>query len=109
MHNVKPAEYDSDAIFKSDENFKIRYAVWLPNKNSIVFNSNGGEGNMPNQSIFTNETISLATCTLNAPKGYYFAGWSSSPDGEVEYNDCSNITSNGESVINLYAIWKPID
>ena len=103
------AEYDSDAIFKSDGNSKILYAVWLPNKNSIVFNNNGGEGNMPNQSIFTNETISLATCTLNAPKGYYFAGWSSSPDGEVEYNDCSNITSNGESVINLYAIWKPID
>ncbi|MDD7617037.1 MAG: InlB B-repeat-containing protein [Candidatus Enterosoma sp.] len=102
------AEYDSDAIFKSDGNSKTLYAVWLPNKNSIVFNNNGGEGNMTNQSIFTNETVSLVTCTFNAPKGHYFAGWSSSPDGEVEYNDCSNITSNGESVINLYAIWKPI-
>lgn len=99
---------DADTITMFSNNVTF-YAVWIPNENSIVFNGNGGKGSMDNQSIYTNTTVSLATCVFMAPEGYYFAGWSSSPDGEVEYNDCSNITSNGESIINLYAIWKPID
>lgn len=104
--DITYSDEDTITMFSNDVTF---YAVWIPNENSIVFNGNGGKGSMDNQSIYTNTTVSLAACVFMAPEGYFFAGWSSSPDGEVEYNDCSNITSNGESVINLYAIWKPID
>lgn len=82
--------------------------VWEPNENSIKFNANGGSGTMDDQHIGTDNTVTLSACTFTAPEGYYFAGWSSSSDGEVKYNDCANITSNGTSVINLYAVWKPI-
>ncbi|GEM_PF-6637523 len=98
---------DEDVLTMPSKNIAL-YAVWEPNQNSIVFNANGGEGNMENQSIHTNETITLAACSFMAPKGYYFAGWSSSPNGEVEYNDCSYITSDGKSVVNLYAVWESI-
>lgn len=103
--NITYSDEDTITMFSNDVTF---YAVWIPNENSIVFNGNGGKGSMDNQSIYTNTTVSLAACVFMAPEGYFFAGWSSSPDGEVEYNDCSNITSNGASIINLYAIWKPI-
>lgn len=103
--NITYSDEDTITMFSNDVTF---YAVWIPNENSIVFNGNGGKGSMDNQSIYTNTTVSLAACVFMAPEGYFFAGWSSSPDGEVEYNDCSNITSNGASIINLYAIWKHI-
>lgn len=101
-------EYKPKGTFTSNGDPKTLYAIWEPNENSIVFNGNGGEGDMETQSIKTNETVTLKTCSFIAPKGCYFAGWSLSPNGEVEYTDCSNITSDGTSVINLYAVWKPI-
>ena len=101
-------EYKPKGTFTSNGDPKTLYAIWEPNENSIVFNGNGGEGDMETQSIKTNETVTLKTCSFIAPKGCYFAGWSLSPNGEVEYTDCSNMTSDGTSVINLYAVWKPI-
>lgn len=83
--------------------------LWEPNENSIKFNANGGFGKMEDQRIDTDNTIPLNACSFTAPNGYYFVGWAFSPDGEVEYNDCSKIISNGTSVINLYAIWKTIE
>lgn len=101
-------EYEPNDTFTSNGDPKTLYAIWESNENSIVFNNNGGEGDMETQSVKTNETVTLKTCSFTAPKGCYFAGWSLSPNGEIEYTDCSNITSDGTSVINLYAVWKPI-
>ena len=83
------------------------YAIWSPLTNTIIFNENGGSGTMSNQSIKTDETLALNKCTYEAPAGYYFAGWSTSPTGTVEYSDCDNYTSGTAPTYNLYAIWNP--
>lgn len=74
---------------------------------TVVFNSNGGTGTMPNQSFNVNETKTLSTNTLSK-SGYIFLGWSTSVDGDVVYTDgesVTNITNSGET-ITLYAVWE---
>ena len=100
--------YGKTDNYVSNGNDATLYAIWNPNINNIVFNSNGGTGQMDNQSIHTDEEVTLTSCEFTAPSGYYFAGWALSPNGEIQYYDCSNISSNGLSVINLYAVWKEI-
>lgn len=85
------------------------YAIWEPNENKIIFNANGGMGTMENQIISTGNEEKLYLCTLEAPDGYYFAGWSTSPDGEVEYYDGDNFAMGAKSIYYLYAIWRPIE
>lgn len=99
---------DGDTINCGITSITNLYAVWEPNVNHIVFNANGGSGSMANQEICTDETTSLKKCSFVAPLGYYFAGWSLTPNGPIEYYDVSDITSNGASTINLYAVWNKI-
>ena len=82
------------------------YAVWEQNTNQIVFNANGGSGSMANQEGLTNSTVTLNQCMFVAPTGYYFAGWSESPDGDADYLDCSSFPVGTNSVYNLYAVWE---
>ena len=84
------------------------YAQWEPNENSVVFNANGGSGAMSSQKVKTDETVTLTKCAFTAPSGRYFAGWATSPDGEVKYYDCDSYTGGTSSVYNLYAVWEEL-
>jgi len=78
-----------------------------PKTYTIAYNSNGGVGSV-NDSICAVGSF----CTLEAnsytKQGYNFAGWSTSPTGEVIYanrEDVKNLTSGGKKIV-LYAVWK---
>ena len=93
----------SSAKFESDTTL---YAQWLQEV-TITFDKNGGTGVMPVQKVGKG----LAT-NLDANKfshtDRYFAGWSSTAAGSVEYADKASVTLTADKT--LYAIWsdKPI-
>lgn len=82
------------------------YAIWEANLNEIVFNANGGEGEMDNQKIATDATVALNEC-LFTKKGYTFAGWGTTANGEVNYSDKADYMMGTNAQYNLYAIWTP--
>ena len=84
------------------------YAIWEANLNEIVFNANGGEGEMDNQKIATDATVALNEC-LYTKKGYTFAGWGTTANGEVNYSDKADYMMGTNAQYILYAIWTPND
>ncbi len=96
---------DAYSVYTSSETF---YAAWIPNENTIVFNVNGGEGTMDVQKIPTGTTRNLTACNFTRD-GYIFAGWSTEPNGTVEYNDAASYTMGTTSENTLYAIWSKND
>ena len=80
------------------------YAVWQANPYNVVFNANGGNGEMANQVINFDATNALNTNTFTRP-GYTFTGWNTSADGSGHaYSDCHSFTMINEGVT-LYAQW----
>ena len=100
---------DTQSIEMGTESFTL-YAVWKAKINTIRFDANGGSGKAFSQDVATDETRALIkntyTCTKN---GYAFAGWATTPDGAVVYEDQASYTMGAEPSYTLYAVWKPID
>jgi uncharacterized repeat protein (TIGR02543 family) len=85
------------------------YGSWKANSYKVVFDANGGEGKMENQT-FTYDKAQTLTANSFTRKGYTFAGWSLEADGNVKYADqakVTNLASSGE--VTLYAQWKAGD
>lgn len=85
------------------------YAQWTPNAYTISFNNNTGTGTMQNQSATYDVQTTLTTNTFTKT-GYTFAGWSTTQNGSVEYNDgesVSNLVSTNNGNIELFAVWTP--
>lgn len=70
---------------------------------SILFDSNGGEGNMAAQKALTGTALALSANTFTRD-GYLFQGWATSPDGPVVYSDGEEITVDSDKT--LYAVWN---
>jgi uncharacterized repeat protein (TIGR02543 family) len=86
------------------------YAVWTPNTYTVVFNSNGGAGSMPNQ-LFAYGTAQNLTNNAFTRSGFSFTGWALTSGGTATYTDgqgVSNLTANANETITLYAVWKEI-
>ena len=79
------------------------YAKFSANTYRLDFNSNGGTG-VSYQEFVYGVSASLKKNTFTKV-GYSFLGWSTSPTGEVVYQDEGNY-SIGSSNATLYAIWK---
>ncbi len=86
------------------ENGGTATAKWAPNINRVVFNANGGSGNMSEQEIATNESANLSVNAFTR-KGYTFAGWAESATGSVVYEDGAEYTMGAESSYELFAVW----
>ncbi len=85
------------------------YAQWTPNTYIISFNANTGTGTMQNQPATYDVQTTLTTNTFTKT-GYTFAGWSTTQNGSVEYNDgesVSNLVSTNNGNIELFAVWTP--
>lgn len=98
----KPLSYN----LKFDEMDKI-----IENSYFVEYDANGGVGTM-DTSLFTLNKEQKLSENKFTKDGYIFSGWSTSPTGDVLYNDeeiVSNITIPKET-IKLYAKWaaKPI-
>ncbi len=74
---------------------------------TVRFLANGGYGSMPTQTFTYGEAKALAT-NVFARTNYTFQGWAKSATGTAAYRDCevvSNLTSQADSVVDLYASW----
>ena len=85
------------------------YAVWSTNAYVVVFDANGGVGDMSSLGGLRNygETYTLPACTFTRD-GFRFAGWAVSARGKVTYQDCasfSNLTTTNGATVTLYAVW----
>ncbi|MBR2392935.1 MAG: InlB B-repeat-containing protein [Alphaproteobacteria bacterium] len=78
-----------------------------PNKYTVTFNANTGSGTMSSQS-FTYGVAQNLSENKFTKDGLKFQGWARSSDGNVEYSDkesVSNLTTNNNGSVSLYAIW----
>ena len=87
-------------------NMKL-YAKWTANTYTVRYNANGGTGEMLDMTVIYDTTVKLSS-NLYERTGYSFAGWATSADEDVVYNDKQSVTNlstiNG-AVVNLYAVW----
>lgn len=68
----------------------------------VCFNANGGTGVMQEEVFRNGAALPNNNFTK---KGYVFAGWATTADGEVVYSN--NASVNLVESITLYAVWKP--
>ncbi|MBQ2988232.1 MAG: InlB B-repeat-containing protein [Clostridia bacterium] len=98
--------YDNCAAYvMTDAENVTLYAVWKENTNTVSFDKNGGTGEMKPIELKTGKTIFLPANTFTRA-GYTFAGWSTSPNGNVEYKDKASYTMGTETSYTLYAKWE---
>ena len=82
-------------------------ANWTANTYKIVFNANGGDGTMADQS-FTYDTAQNLKANTFTKTGYNFNGWTTE-NGGTNYSaeqSLINLTAENNAVITLYAKWK---
>lgn len=81
-----------------------------PTTYEVVFDANGGVGSMPNQTIDVNAPTALSTNAF-IREGYTFKGWSTNPDGAVQYQDTEQVTDLAPAGGNttLYAVWEKVE
>lgn len=81
-----------------------------PTTYEVVFDANGGVGSMPNQTINVNVPTKLNT-NIFTREGYTFKGWSTTPDGAVQYQDAEQVTDLAPAggTTTLYAVWEKVE
>ncbi len=83
-------------------------AIWEPNEYTVSFDSNGGEGSMPDMKASYNQASNLAANAFTKT-GFTFKGWATIPGGAVIYTDgaeIENLTSQAGGSVTLYAVWS---
>jgi len=76
---------------------------------TVKYNANTGTGTMDN-STHTYDAAKNLTTNAFTKTGYTFAGWATSANGSVVYQDkesVSNLTTTNGETVNLYAVWTP--
>lgn len=84
------------------------YAQWKPVTYTIEYQSNGGTSGQMEPSRHTYNIRQNLTTNAFARNGYIFAGWSTRPTGDVEFNNedsVINLSDVNGYVFNLYAVW----
>jgi len=85
------------------------YAVWRGAANTFVFHANDGSDDVKSDfSIATDATDDLPRNTFKRP-GYTFVGWSTSSNGEKDYDDGAAYTVSSPGEVHLYAVWQVVD
>jgi len=95
-----PGQYNGQwATFKSTGT-SIAYDYYK----YITYDANGGTGSMSVQQI---ENTGTLTSNAFTRAGFTFAGWATSPDGDVVYADEASITAteSDKGQVTLYAQW----
>lgn len=85
------------------------YAQWTPNQYSVSFDGNTGLGGLGVMNAVYDTPFDLPA-NYFIKTGYTFAGWALTSDGDVLYTDTekvSNLTSDVDGSVTLYAVWTP--
>ena len=90
------------------------FAKWTANTYSVAFDPNDepyagdpATGTMSDED-FTYDVSKALTANGFSREGYTFAGWATTPTGDVEHTDgktVSNLTAEDEGTVTLYAKW----
>ena len=83
------------------------YAKWDAITYTVVYNANGGNGNMLD-SVHVYDVARVLNNNSFARAGYEFAGWSRTETGSVEFSNQQsviNLTTTDKNIITLYAQW----
>jgi uncharacterized repeat protein (TIGR02543 family) len=83
------------------------YAQWNAHSYIVVYNANGGIGEMEDSYFIYDVSENLRSNTFTND-GYNFAGWALSKDGLIEFDDeanVANLSSRAGEIITLYAQW----
>jgi len=79
---------------------------------TVVFNNNGGTGSMESISIRFNVPTKLPQNTFINSE-YIFKGWNTEADGSgddyTDEQEVTNLTTENDGVVYLYAKWAPVD
>ncbi len=85
------------------------YAQWKPINYTIVFDPNGGVGNMDTQAMVYDSPAELRENTFSH-QSYTFYGWNTSMDGSgttyFDKAEVSNLANTDGTEVTLYALWK---
>ena len=89
------------------------YAQWTAHTYTVVFNANGGSGNMDNQSFTYGQAQALTANAFTAPTGCYFTRWNTKADGTgtssyTNGQSVRNLTATNGATVNLYAQWASL-
>lgn len=99
---------DKQSVLDLTENVETitLYAMWEANTYNVIFNANGGEGEMNSQSFKYDEEKALSA-NQYTKEGFIFGGWNTSSDySGTDYSDkqvVKNLTTG--TTIRLYAVW----
>ena len=87
------------------------YAQWKPITYTVTYNGNGATGGSMSNSEHTYDNAKNLTTNGYVKDGYAFLGWSTSPNGNVQYGNkanVSNLTTTNGATVTLYAQWKSL-
>ena len=101
------ANYTPD--YKGGTNSMV--AQWTPNTYTVSYNGNGADSGDTSSSSHVYDTAKNLTANGYTRNGYTFLGWSTSPNGSVQYSDgeaVKNLTATNGGTVNLYAQWKQL-
>ena len=106
--NAEVAQYKTGETYTFAGASAVLYAVWKANAYTVVYNANGGAGDMQNGE-FTFGTKGALAKNSFAKIGYTFVGWSLSQNGAAAYKDGAEIVdlcADENGLVTLYAVWE---
>lgn len=115
-HNGKGYDSAEDALNATDARYHGSFGYYIavgygepPISYTVYFDANGGNGSMAPQQRTFGSTVPLPANTFTPRMmGMRFAGWATTPGGEVEYDNedvCPTLVSVGTFSVTLYAKW----
>ena len=82
-----------------------------PKSYTVTYNGNGATGGSMSNSDHACDTAKNLTTNGYTRNGYTFLGWSTSPNGSVQYSNgqsVKNLTATNGATVTLYAQWKQL-
>jgi hypothetical protein len=91
----------------------VKTYTWRYAQYTVCFDKNNADatGTMDDQTLYvaySSEILQNLAANTYSLTGYAFSGWSTTPDGSVEYTDgqgVSNLTTTDGATVDLYAQW----
>ena len=103
--------YSAGSNYTADEDI-VLYAIWTPWSHTVVFDTNGGDGDVPEGFVVsTGDEIVIPDSSL-VKKRNVFKYWSTQPSGsggEIYHSGDGYVTLQDGGIVTLYAIWDITD
>lgn len=99
--------YPAGGSYTTDEDI-VLYAIWTPWTHTVIFDANGGSGDVPASFTSTTGEDALIPDSSLSEKGYVFKYWSTQPSGsggKKYYSGDGYVGVQNGGTVTLYAIW----